>query len=447
MLALVPLAACSPYADAERDVAAGGRGLAKLNPAPKQAYELVLTLKDAPGPFAIVEGVAQYDVSNYEDCGRIIWSTGTASRITSQEPVELRRVGENEYRGTFYLDRMQDQDYYDRGTCHWTLTGVGAMLRATNGEADTRFLTYVNKERMDAGSPLTLYYPKTAYPAPSLLPTSLPAVKKIRQPTGRIYAMRCSHLPPLYRSSCHEPPVPHSPLHTRRPTLRHKMIPCLAVLLLTACHPETAMNQERAAAEADVAQGGRGLAKLNPSPRKAYELVLRLKDAPGDFAVVEGVAQYDVTNEDQCGHIEPATGTAARITSQEPVELRKVADGEYRGTLYVDRMLDEDYYGRGVCKWEFTGAGAMLKATGAEEETRFLTFADAEPLIEGKRTRFSILISSIRGQTVFPISRQVASPIAAAMPSICGTICSRSVFLQVRWPRDHHLTRLRRLIR
>ncbi|MCF3468360.1 hypothetical protein [Stenotrophomonas maltophilia] len=168
LLALVPLAACSPYADAERDVAAGGRGLAKLNPAPKQAYELVLTLKDAPGRFAIVEGVAQYDVSNYEDCGRIIWSTGTASRITSQEPVELRRVGENEYRGTFYLDRMQDQDYYDRGTCHWTLTGVGAMLRATNGEADTRFLTYVNKERMDAGSPLTLYYPKTAYPRAEL---------------------------------------------------------------------------------------------------------------------------------------------------------------------------------------------------------------------------------------------------------------------------------------
>ncbi len=168
LLALVPLAACSPYADAERDVAAGGRGLAKLNPAPKQAYELVLTLKDAPGPFAVAEGVAQYDVSNYEDCGRIIWSTGTAGRITSQEPVELRRTGENEYRGMFYLDRMQDQDYYDRGTCHWTLTGVGAMLRATNGEADTRFLTYVNKERMDAGSPLTLYYPKTAYPRAEL---------------------------------------------------------------------------------------------------------------------------------------------------------------------------------------------------------------------------------------------------------------------------------------
>ncbi|MGS7840302.1 MULTISPECIES: hypothetical protein [Stenotrophomonas maltophilia group] len=161
---LLALAACSPYADAERDVAAGGRGLAKLNPAPKQAYELVLTLKDAPGPFAIVEGVAQYDVRNYADCGRILPATGTAGRITSQEPVTLHRVGENEYRGTFYLDRMQDEDYYGRGACHWTLTGVGAMLRATNGEADTRFLTFVDNKRMENDSPLTLYYPKLIYP-------------------------------------------------------------------------------------------------------------------------------------------------------------------------------------------------------------------------------------------------------------------------------------------
>ncbi|HDS1624752.1 TPA: hypothetical protein UOJ00_002387 [Stenotrophomonas maltophilia] len=161
---LLALTACSPYADAERDVAAGGRGLAKLNPSPQQSYELVLTLKDAPGPFAMVEGVAQYDASNYAACGRIVPATGTAGRITSQEPVALRQVGENEYRGMFYLDRMQDEDYYGRGVCHWTLTGVGAMLRATTGEADTRFLTFVDKERMESDSPLTLYYPNLIYP-------------------------------------------------------------------------------------------------------------------------------------------------------------------------------------------------------------------------------------------------------------------------------------------
>ncbi|WP_422346640.1 hypothetical protein [Stenotrophomonas sp. DR009] len=165
---LLALTACSPYADAERDVAAGGRGLAKLNPSPQQGYELVLTLKDAPGPFAVVEGVAQYDVSNHKDCGRVLWATGTASRITSQELVELHKVDKNEYRGTFYLDRMQDEDYYGRGVCHWTLTGVGAMLRATGDTANTRFLTFLKKDRVDAGSPLTLHYPKIAYPRAEL---------------------------------------------------------------------------------------------------------------------------------------------------------------------------------------------------------------------------------------------------------------------------------------
>ncbi|WP_430544047.1 hypothetical protein [Stenotrophomonas maltophilia] len=174
---LLALTACSPYADAERDVAAGGRGLAKLNPSPQQGYELVLTLKDAPGPFAVVEGVAQYDVRNHKDCGRVLWATGTASRITSQELVELHKVGENEYRGTFYLDRMQDEDYYGRGVCHWTLTGVGAMLRATGDTANTRFLTFLNKDRVDAGSPLTLYYPKVAYPRAELA-TNYPASGK-----------------------------------------------------------------------------------------------------------------------------------------------------------------------------------------------------------------------------------------------------------------------------
>ncbi|MBI0301500.1 hypothetical protein JBE04_45470, partial [Streptomyces sp. PRKS01-29] len=91
-------------------------------------------------------------------------ATGTAGRITSQEPITLHKVSENEYRGTFYLDRMLDEDYYGRGVCHWTLTGVGAMLRATTSKADTRFLTFIDKKRMEYDSPLTLYYPNLVYP-------------------------------------------------------------------------------------------------------------------------------------------------------------------------------------------------------------------------------------------------------------------------------------------
>jgi hypothetical protein len=107
---------------------------------------------------------------------------------------------------------------------------------------------------------------------------------------------------------------------------------------------------------------------------------------------VRGSAQYDVVNEEQCGHIEPASGTASRITSQEPLELTRISDEEYQGTLYLDRMQNQQYYGRGVCRWEFTGAGALLKATGAKVETRFLTFVDAPELVAGKTyTRYYLL--------------------------------------------------------
>jgi hypothetical protein len=160
---------------------------------------------------------------------------------------------------------------------------------------------------------------------------------------------------------------------------------CLTAVLMTACNrSEPAMSHDLSNAEADVAAGGRGLATLNPAPVKAYQITLRLHGAPGAFQHVRGTAQYDVINEDQCGNIEPATGTASRITSQEPLELTRISDEEYQGTVYLDRMKDQDYYGRGICRWEFTGAGALLKATGAREETRFLTFVDAPDLVAGK---------------------------------------------------------------
>ncbi|SMQ93876.1 putative secreted protein [Xanthomonas fragariae] len=165
--------------------------------------------------------------------------------------------------------------------------------------------------------------------------------------------------------------------------MRQILTPSLLALLLTACSaPETSMTQTpspatEAAAEADVEAGGRGLVKLNPSPRKAFEVTLTLDKAPGAFGLVRGAAQYDVVNEQECGKIQHETGTAGRITSQEDFVLKKISDTEYRGTVYLDLMQDEDYYGRGVCHWEFSGASVLLKATGAEAETRFLSFIEA----------------------------------------------------------------------
>ncbi len=51
----------------------------------------------------------------------------------------------------------------------------------------------------------------------------------------------------------------------------------------------------------------------------------------------------------------------------------------------------------------------MLKATGAEEETRFLTFVKADPLTDGKTTRFTIRTRPIRAHRLLPTTQPPAS--------------------------------------
>lgn len=167
--------------------------------------------------------------------------------------------------------------------------------------------------------------------------------------------------------------------------LRHILVPSLMVLCISACSAsENRMNQNASESGLQPVSQERGRAQLNPQPTRGYEITLRIEDAPGSFAMAEGSAQYDVVNEDQCGHINATSGTAERITSLEPVALTKVGEGEYRGTVFLDRLLDADYYGRGVCRWELTAASVVLRATGAESETRFQPTIDARQILAGE---------------------------------------------------------------
>jgi hypothetical protein len=164
-------------------------------------------------------------------------------------------------------------------------------------------------------------------------------------------------------------------------------LPVLSALSLAACSATEAdmrQNTPRASGLQPV-EHDRGRAHLNPSPKRAYEIVMTIENAPGPFADVSGGAQYDVTNENECGHINSA-GVAERITSQERVALTKVSDTEYRGVVYLDQMLDEDYYGRGVCHWELMGASVVLRATGDALETRFMPMIGNELIASGGTT-------------------------------------------------------------
>lgn len=102
--------------------------------------------------------------------------------------------------------------------------------------------------------------------------------------------------------------------------------------------------------------------KQNPHPAMRYDVTITITGAPGPFDSVGGFMQYEVTNK-ACV---PETGgpmNPMRLApmSNPPIVFTKVADNIYKGTVYADYFLDEDYFGLGVCHWSLVNVSAELK--------------------------------------------------------------------------------------
>jgi hypothetical protein len=100
--------------------------------------------------------------------------------------------------------------------------------------------------------------------------------------------------------------------------------------------------------------------KQNPHPRMRYEITMTIKGAPRPFDSISGFVQYKVSN-DRCVPLNPISGATLPPEKSVPLEWSHVSDNVYKGTLYVDLLQDEDYYGLGVCHWAVVAARASLK--------------------------------------------------------------------------------------
>lgn len=125
--------------------------------------------------------------------------------------------------------------------------------------------------------------------------------------------------------------------------------------------------------------------RQNPQPRQAYRITMTIANAPGPFAHMLGLAQFDVVNpeclpppDENNGHLWPVPTEGVEIP------LQQVADNTYSGVVYADQMLDEDYYGRGACRWKLIQAQVQLKATGADGETKFVPSYPDKKLLAGE---------------------------------------------------------------
>lgn len=121
--------------------------------------------------------------------------------------------------------------------------------------------------------------------------------------------------------------------------------------------------------------------KQNPHPKQAYLLTLTIANAPGPFKSVAGIVQFDVVTPECLPPPSENGGMPWPIPVHHiPIAWTRVSDTEYTGLVHLDEMIDEDYYGRGVCRWKLIQARADLMATGAKGETRFIPSIDLNQL-------------------------------------------------------------------
>jgi len=157
---------------------------------------------------------------------------------------------------------------------------------------------------------------------------------------------------------------------------------------------------------------------VNPQPKQAYQITMTLADAPGPFAFMQGLVQYDVVNQECLSPPKDNPGGAPmHLTRHIEFELTRVSDVQYTGTVYADGIFDEDYYGRGICRWQLTQARVHLKATGAPRETLFNASISAELLLAEKTEKIYFLKAS------YPRNPEslVDSPVTSGQSDITNT--------------------------
>lgn len=152
--------------------------------------------------------------------------------------------------------------------------------------------------------------------------------------------------------------------------MRTLLIAALAGIVMTACHSgEPTVNETNPTAVMPDANYDPSQFKANPSPQQGYEITVSVEDAPGPLKAISARASYQADNcRATIDRIAGATGSPSQALD---LTFTAIDDTTYTGTVYLDAMKNEDYYGQGVCEWKLVGVGISLKATGADKETDF----------------------------------------------------------------------------
>ncbi len=121
--------------------------------------------------------------------------------------------------------------------------------------------------------------------------------------------------------------------------------------------------------------------KANPSASQRHRLTLKFAGLPAAVTALNGSLDFEVGNRD-CVPLdyERAVG-GVLLTPQHsvPIEFTRSDDGAYTATVHADALLNEDYFGLGVCEWSLVSATVRFRSPS----TPFVGGMDGDALIAG----------------------------------------------------------------
>ena len=157
----------------------------------------------------------------------------------------------------------------------------------------------------------------------------------------------------------------------------------MTVLMTAAIFSVLSLNACGGSEKSRIQEQTEARFQLNPHPKQAYRLRIKINDAPGPLKLMRNMSVgYGARD---CSYIiNHIEGVSANPEKKVRAETRKLAEFEYEAIIYADAVQDEDYFGEGVCHWKAEGFGLGFQATGSPNETIF-NFGDSlNDLIEKK---------------------------------------------------------------
>ena len=108
----------------------------KLNPHPKERYDVTVTLIEAPTNLVVTNIWAIYE-SNCEMVTNKL--AGAYKELTKEFALEFKKIKPNVYHATVFGDKLLDETRPDGTVCHWKLSSVPVRLEPNPNLANIHY--------------------------------------------------------------------------------------------------------------------------------------------------------------------------------------------------------------------------------------------------------------------------------------------------------------------